>query len=173
MPMRRAVSMLGRGTMKSLKWRLVFTKARYSARCSSSLCLKACHAFRSGVPWEALYADDFVIIAESLKECARRLLTWKEATEEKRLRVNTGKMKIMICGMGLDLFAEFRQISMCRLLRWSEQQQHLLQWLQALGAQEMQLAQALDNGSWLRCQGTASPWMAYHRGKSDLTSWRW
>ena len=34
--------------------------------------------FLSGVPWEDLYADDLVIIAESLEECVRRLLTWKE-----------------------------------------------------------------------------------------------
>ena len=57
--------------------------------------------FRSGVPWEDLYADDLVIIAESLEECVRRLLTWKEAMEKKGLRVNAGK--IMICGTGLDL----------------------------------------------------------------------
>ena len=44
-----------------------------------------------------------VIIAESIEECVRRLLTWKEAMEEKGLRVNAGKTKIMICGMGLDL----------------------------------------------------------------------
>ena len=30
-------------------------------------------------------------------------MTWKEAIEKKRLRVNAGKMKIMICGTGLDL----------------------------------------------------------------------
>ena len=40
--------------------------------------------------------------------------------------------------------AEFRRVSMCLLLHWNGQ--HLLQWLQALGAQEMQLAQALDKG---------------------------
>ena len=39
-------------------------------------------AFRSGVPWEDLYADDLVIIAESLEECVRRHLTWKEAVED-------------------------------------------------------------------------------------------
>ena len=59
--------------------------------------------FCSGVPWEDLYANDFVIIAESLEECVRRLLTWKEAMEKKGLRVNAGKTKIMISGMGLDL----------------------------------------------------------------------
>ena len=59
--------------------------------------------FGSGVPWEDLYADDLVIIAESLEECVRRLLTWKEAMKKKGLRVNAGKTKIMICGTGLDL----------------------------------------------------------------------
>ena len=39
--------------------------------------------FRSGVPWEDLYTNDLVIIAESFKEYVRRLLTWKEAMEEK------------------------------------------------------------------------------------------
>ena len=58
--------------------------------------------FCSGVPSEDLYADDLVIIAESLEESVRRLLTWKEAMEKKGLRVNAGKTKIMICGKGLD-----------------------------------------------------------------------
>ena len=47
--------------------------------------------FCSGVSWEDLYADDLVIIAESLEECVRRLLTWKEAMEEKGLRVKAGR----------------------------------------------------------------------------------
>ena len=98
--------------------------------------------FHSGVPWEDLYSDDLVIIVESLEECVRRLLTWKEAMEKKGLRVNAGKTKIMICSAGPP--AEFRRVSMRRLSHWSGQQQHLLQWLQALGAQEMQWAQALD-----------------------------
>ena len=59
--------------------------------------------FRSGVLWEDLYAKDLFILAESLEECVKRLLTWKEAMEEKELGVNAGKMKIMISGTGLDL----------------------------------------------------------------------
>ena len=59
--------------------------------------------FRCGVPWEDLYAIDLVIIAESMEECVRRLLTWEGAMEGKGLRVNTGKTKIMICGTELDL----------------------------------------------------------------------
>ena len=50
--------------------------------------------FRAGVPWEDLYADDLVIIADSLEECVRRLLIWKEAMEKKGLRVNAGKTKV-------------------------------------------------------------------------------
>ena len=39
-----------------------------------------------------------VIIADSLKECVRRLLIWKEAMEKKDLGV-----KVIICGLGLDI----------------------------------------------------------------------
>ena len=59
--------------------------------------------FRAGVPWEELYADDLVIIAESLQECVERLKIWRNAMEEKGLRVNAGKTKIMICGEGLGV----------------------------------------------------------------------
>ena len=59
--------------------------------------------FGACVPWEDLYADDLVIIADSLEECVRRLLIWKEAMEKKGLRVNAGKTIVMICGKGLDL----------------------------------------------------------------------
>ena len=55
------------------------------------------------VPWEDLYADDLVIIADSLEECVRRLLVLKEAMEKKGLRVNAGKTKVMICGTGIYL----------------------------------------------------------------------
>ena len=72
--------------------------------------------FRSGVPWEDLNTDDLVIIVELLEECIRRLLTWKEATKEKGLRVNAGKTKIMICSTGLDLLQSSGEFpcSVCR-----------------------------------------------------------
>ena len=50
-----------------------------------------------------LSVDDLVIIAESLEERVRRLLTWKEVMKEKGLRVNAGKTKIIFCGTGLGL----------------------------------------------------------------------
>ena len=47
---------------------------------------------------------------------------------------------------GPGLPTEFRRVSMPCPSHWSGQQQHLLQWMQAMGAQEMQWAQALDKG---------------------------
>ena len=32
------------------------------------------HEFQAGVPWEDIYADDLIIIADSLEECVRRFL---------------------------------------------------------------------------------------------------
>ena len=48
---------------------------------------------------------------------------------------------------------------MCRLSHWCGQQQHLLQRLQVLGAQEMQWAQATKNLDYRStpCHGTAHP----------------
>ena len=101
--------------------------------------------FRSGVPWEDLYAHDLVIITESLEECVRRLLTWKESMEKKgQSKCRKDKDHDLRYGTGPP--AEFRRVSMCCLSHWSGQQQHLLQLLQALGAQEMQWAQALEKG---------------------------
>ena len=53
-----------------------------------------------GIPWEDLYADDLVIIAKSLEECVRRLDLERSNEGE---RQNARKMKIMICGVSLDL----------------------------------------------------------------------
>ena len=61
------------------------------------------HEFWACVPWEDLYVDDLVIIADSLEGCVRRLLIWKETMEKKGLRVNAGKTKVIFCGTGLDL----------------------------------------------------------------------
>ena len=41
--------------------------------------------FRTGFPWELLYADDLVIIAGSLEECISKLKAWKNGMESKGL----------------------------------------------------------------------------------------
>ena len=58
-------------------------------------------SFRTGCPWELLYADDLVIIAESKEELLFKLAQWKQGIESKGLRVNTRETKIMQCSHGL------------------------------------------------------------------------
>ena len=62
--------------------------------------------FRTGVPWELLYADDLVVIADSLEECVTKLRAWKAGMESKGLRVNMKKTKIMVSGIGLDVLKD-------------------------------------------------------------------
>ena len=60
--------------------------------------------FRTGVPWQLLYAEDLVIMADSLEECIARLKVWKEGMERKGLRINMKKRKFMVSGPGLTFF---------------------------------------------------------------------
>ena len=144
MPMCGPMSVLVRSTVKSLKRRSVLIKAGCSACCSSSLCLKPCHASSAlGSPGKTLFADG--IIAESFEKRVRRLLTWKEAIEEKGLSKCIKDKDHDLCYRPGPT-AEFRQVAVRSLSHWSGQQQHLLKQLQALSAQEMQRAQVLGKG---------------------------
>ena len=51
---------------------------------------------KSGLPWEVLYADDLVLMAESEEELKEKLLNWKQALESKGMKVNTKKTKVMV-----------------------------------------------------------------------------
>ena len=53
---------------------------------------------RGGLPWELLYADDLVLMAESEDELRQKLLTWKSALEAMGLKVNVSKTKVMFGG---------------------------------------------------------------------------
>ena len=59
--------------------------------------------FRTGCPWELLYADDLMISAESMEELLVKVQTWTTEMEKKGLRVNMGKTKIMESGINLDV----------------------------------------------------------------------
>ena len=59
--------------------------------------------FRTGCPWELMYADDLMISAESMEELLITVQTWKTEMEKKGLRVNMGKTKIMESGINLDV----------------------------------------------------------------------
>ena len=58
--------------------------------------------FRTGTPWELLYADDLVISAETKEGLKMKLNKWKTEMEAKGLRVNIGKTKIMVSGVNLQ-----------------------------------------------------------------------
>ena len=133
------------------------------------------------VPWEDLYADDLVIIAESLEECIRRLLTWKEAMEKKGLRVNAGKTKIMICGTGLDLLQSSDKFP-CAVCRTGMGSNSIF--CNGCKCESTRCTRnAVGSSAWKRTLTTDvhgarelhTPWMADHRRKSrsDLTSLRW
>ena len=68
--MHRAVCGSMVNTVRSLAWEFVCIRALSLAHCSSSWCWKAnpCK-FHTGVPWQLLYADDLVLIADTQKEC--------------------------------------------------------------------------------------------------------
>ena len=51
--------------------------------------------FRTGCPWEFLYADDLAIIAEKLCELLEKFRVWEANLESKGLRFNVGKTKIL------------------------------------------------------------------------------
>ena len=53
---------------------------------------------RVGLPWELLYADDLILVSESPDDLKKRLHCWKEALEDKGMRVNVNKTKVMVCG---------------------------------------------------------------------------
>ena len=131
-----------------------------------------------GDPWEDLYADDLVIIAESLEECVRRFLTWKEAMEEKGLRVNAGKTKIMICGTGLTLLQSSGEFP-CAVFRTVVGRNSIFckgckHWVHKKSSGLKRVTEDPDY-SCTRCREKNAPKTAYHRekSKSGLTSWRW
>ena len=43
-----------------------------------------------------LYADDLVLISETIEGLRNKFLKWKEAIESKGLKVNLGKTKVMV-----------------------------------------------------------------------------
>src|SRR5437899_1741273 len=57
--------------------------------------------FKKGLPWELLFADDLVLLAESRLELEMRLTEWMARLKEKGLRVNIGKTKVMNCKVGV------------------------------------------------------------------------
>ena len=47
--------------------------------------------FRIALPWELLYTNDLVVIAETEDDSIKRLNEWKDSVENRVLRVNMNK----------------------------------------------------------------------------------
>jgi len=54
--------------------------------------------FRVAWPWELLYADDLVVIAETEDDLIKRLNEWKDNMVNRGMRVNMNKTKVVISG---------------------------------------------------------------------------
>ena len=54
---------------------------------------------REGLPWELLYADDLVLVAQSIQKF-REVQQWKTWMESKGLKMNIDKTKMMRSGKG-------------------------------------------------------------------------
>jgi len=52
--------------------------------------------FRVALPWELLHTDDLVVIAETEDDLIKRLIEWKDFVENRGMRVNMNKTKVMI-----------------------------------------------------------------------------
>ena len=50
------------------------------------------------LPWELLYIDDRVVIAETEDDLIKRLNEWKDNVDDRGMRVNMNKTKVMISG---------------------------------------------------------------------------
>ena len=53
--------------------------------------------FRVALPWELLYADDLIVIAETEDDLIKKL-EWKDNMENRGMRVNMNEIKVMISG---------------------------------------------------------------------------
>ena len=55
---------------------------------------------RDSLPWELLYADDLVLVAQSIEELREKVQQWKICMESKGLKMNIDKTKVMRSGKG-------------------------------------------------------------------------
>jgi len=54
--------------------------------------------FRVALPWELLYTDNLVVIAETDHDLIKRLNDWKDFVQNTGMRGNMNKIKLMVSG---------------------------------------------------------------------------
>ena len=55
------------------------------------------------MPWELLFADDLVLIADTQEECISKLKAWKASIESEGLCVNMNRTKFLVSDDGHDV----------------------------------------------------------------------
>ena len=81
--------------------------------------------FRGGLPLKLLYADDLVLLAETVELLKEKILRWKLGLEEKGMQVNMGKTKVMGCQMDAGRETKFyvlksrRRANFCCFWLWA------------------------------------------------------
>ena len=71
--------------------------------------------FRRDSPWELLYADDLVRIADRVEEVMGKYTAWKEGLEARGLKVNTKKTKVPIIVVWEKEVWKKREVALCCL----------------------------------------------------------
>jgi len=56
--------------------------------------------FRVALPWELLHTNDLVVIAETEDDLIKRLNEWKDNVDNRGMRLNMNKTKVMITRNG-------------------------------------------------------------------------
>ena len=117
--------------------------------------------FRTGAPWELLYADDLVVIAETEEELRTKLSNWKKGMEAKGLRVNVGKTKAMISGQDLHTLVDSGKYpcSVCRkgVGRNSIYCNGCFHWVHKICSEITGPLRSNDDFRCKRCEGKARP----------------
>ena len=72
---------------------------------------------RKGWMKQILYADDLVLMGETMEELRENFDEWREAFESRGMRVNLGKTKLMVSGMQKEAFDS--KIDPCGVCGWN------------------------------------------------------
>ena len=164
------------GYSEELKWRSVFIKTRYTACCTSSLCLKPHHSSSAlGSPERTSLQMTLVSLLNRLRNVTGGSWLGKRQWRRKDW-VNAGKTKIMICGTGLDPLQSSGEFpyAVCRtgvgnnIIFWNSCKHWVHKIAESSSAWQRTLITDVHSARELH-----SAWTADHREKSktNLSSW--
>jgi hypothetical protein len=58
---------------------------------------------KQGLPWEILFADDLILLADTEEKLREKLILWKNTLEDNGMKVNIDKTKVMECHKKLNV----------------------------------------------------------------------